>query len=517
MSILEKYKFSKIAFAFLFCSTLNLGIARASADQCVNAFVETQAETGVGLDFVGRMQDRYRSPADRMLTKFTTMKGLATPMNTKSNHDNNYSFTLPEGTIKDQQRSGRCWIFASLTAIENYHLGKGDLMPDAEFSRTYIQFFNMLERSNSHLDKIVSLRQNARRIGNSTILNALSPHVADGGYVEDIIFLIKKYGLVTTSAMPETLNSLNTASLLEELNGYLKVKSYEMWNLSERFDAKATALHDRIIRGQFENTKAHDKVDLDALNEDQMKQLQAKKEEILGGVWLILEKALGVPPKTFVTKVPTKNVATGQIEAKNRKFDPVSFAANYMKFDPADWIDVANLRNRPRDQVYQVKYQDMHRPIRRLNLGPQRMMNLVKAQLLGGMPVPFDSNFGPGVNRKTGDMEPGTDDTKGMFPFTRGQAPRPLSKSEMDLLGMLTADHETVFMGFDQPVGSVNPIKFQVENSWSNALGVEGNFNLSAKWFDLYVNGIMIHKSFLTPEELAIYNGQAVILKATGE
>ena len=271
------------------------------------------------------------------------------------------------------------------------------------------------------------------------------------------------------------------------------------------------------MRGQAENTTKYDKVSLQALSEAQLQILEAKKEEILGGVWLILEKALGTPPKTFTAKVPVTNPKTGVAQTKIRKFEPQKFVTDYMKFNPEDWINVSNLRNRPRDQVYQVKYQDMNRVIRRLNLDPVRMMNLVKAQLKAGMPVPFDSNFGPGVNRKTGDMEPGTDDLKGMFPYKQGQAPRRLSKSELDILGILTADHETVFMGYDQPEGYANPIKFKVENSWSDQYGNGGNFNLSAQWFDLYVDGIMIHKSMLSPEELAIFNGKPIILKATNE
>ncbi len=507
----------KLAFALIFCSAMNLGFANASAVQCGNLFTKVkEIPLGVGMDFIEKMQSRPQSATEKMLQRYTTANGLKVPMKTAPEHDNNYSNVLAQGTIKNQQQSGRCWIFAALTAIENFHLGKGDLMPDAEFSRTYIQFFNMLERSNSYLEKIVSLRQNARRIGNSTILENLDPKVADGGWVEDIVFLIKKYGLVTISAMPETLNSLNTATMLEEINGYLKVKSYEMWNLSERFDANERALHNRIVLGQLENSKKYDKVDLEKLTEDQMKHLQAKKDEILGGVWLILEKALGRPPKTFSTKVPVKDEKTGVVKTKIQKFDPRTFTSDYLKFNPEDWINVSNLRNRARDQVYQVKYQDMNRAIRRLNLDPLRMMNLVKAQILGGMPVAFDSKFGPGVN-KNGDMQPGTDSNAGMFLWRKGQKPNSLSPSEMDLLGLLTANHETVFMGFDQPVGYVNPVKFKVQNSWSATAGVDGNFNLSAQWFDLYVDGIMIHKSFLTPEELAIYNGPAVILKAVGE
>jgi len=502
-------------------ATLSLNAQAVLADglTCVDLF-HSKNSAGAPMSVVEKMQNRKMSSQEATLQNLIMSQGLVKTSSNYKNlpyHDNNYSFVLPEGTIKDQKQSGRCWLFAGLTTLENYHLVKGDLMPDAEFSRVYLQFFNMLERSSSHLDKVIALRKNSQRVSNDTIRGVIQPGVADGGYYEDFMFLVQKYGLVPSSAMPENANSLNTGPMLEQLNTYLQGKSYELWNLAENMNPQEKGLLERVAKGQRLTTSKFEKIDLSKLTDEQMDILQKKKAEILEGVWLILETNLGTPPKKFQTKIPSLNTKSGRVEIALREFRPLEFAKDYLKYNPEDWVNVANMRSFPRDQAYQVKYRDMNRAIRRLNLDPQRMMNLVKGQLMAGMPVWFDSNFGPGVNRLTGDLEPSMDNNSGVYPFKKGQAPPRLSEAEMALLGRLTADHATVFMGFDQPSGYASPLKFKVENSWGMPYGFQGNFNLYAKWFDLYVNEIIIHKSFLTPQELQIYQGPVTKLKAVNE
>ncbi len=513
MHTMNRKHILKLALISTFCMSFDLAIARADRFQCMDLF-RAKAFAGVDMDVVERMKARRRTPEQRVIQTMVTSQGLAkfrADRGMLEDHTTYYSFTLPEKPVRGNQgQTGSCFITAVETAIEEVHLSKGQLLPDQTLSRPYILFFDYLEKVGKHIDQLIALRQQNDRLKNSTILKTIEPKIADGGYAESVLFDIEKYGVVLNSAMPDRANSLASAAMLADINTYVFNKSYELWNFAEKFDKKAKALHARTLRGETT-------VDLEKLNEEQMKILQAKKNEIVEGVYAILEVTLGPLPVSFKAQLPVKDPKTGKMTTEVQEFTPREFATDYLKIDRSEWVNVSNLRNLPRGKAYQVKYQDMNVPIRKLNLTPRRMKILVKKSLLANIRVPFDSNFGPGVNRTTGDMQIGTDSTKGVYPFNRDQAPRALSPSEMAMLNLTEANHETVFTGFDLQKGANVPSAFKVENSWGSGIADDGNFKMLGAWFDLEVDGIMIHRSMLTEKELAQWDANPVILPADNE
>ncbi len=507
--------FLKFTILTCFCVTLASTQAQASHLQCVNMFDQPQtAFAGVDIDLIREMQARHKSKQEKMLQILTTSQGFEKLEATRgivADHDNDFTFELPEKAVRgDQGQTGDCYVEAPFNAIEEFAMSQQMLFGDQTLSRPYMLFFTYLEKSGKHIDKIIAMRRDSVKLGNQTILKKIKPAITDGGYSDEVLFFLKKYGAVLESAMPQNANSRNSGPLLAELNSYLYKKSYELWNLAEAFDKKSKALQIRMKTGQ-------DKVELERMTADQMKVLLAEKRNILGGAFLILEKGLGTPPTTFTTQLPIEGSKEGQQASVMRTFTPREFALNYLKINPDEWVNVSNLRTLPRNQVYQVKFQDMNVPVRRLNLDARRMKHIIRNSLLAGVRVPFDSNFGPGVNVRNGDMKLGTDSTEGMFPWSRKQAPRKMSPFEMTMLNITDADHETEFTGFLQPKGHADPLAFKVENQWTDQVGFDGNFKMYGDWFDLYVDGIMVHKSFLTADELAIYEGKPVILPAINE
>lgn len=502
----------KIAILASVCATFILSDAHAAALQCADLFPAKKFD-GVELDLIREMQSRHQTKQEKMLQILTTSQGLESlgaARGVLEKHDFDFTFELPEKPVRgDQAHTGDCYIQAPFNAIEEVAMNEGLIFTDQTLSRKNMLFYTYLEKSGKHLDKIISLRQNSERINNQTILKNIIPKIMDGGYADEVFALIEKYGVVFESAYPENANSRDSSAILSELNKYLLPKSYELWNLAESFDLKTKALHARVLSGQ-------DKVDLERLTNEQIDILKAKRREILGGVFLVLEKAFGRPPVDFQAQIPVAGAPRGQQASAMVKINPKQLA-DYLKINPSDWVNVSNLRNLPRKAVYQTKFQDMTIPLRRLNLGSNRMKAIIKASLLAGVRVPFDSNFGPGVNVLTGDMALGTDSTDGVYPWNRLQAPRKLSPSEMAMLNITTANHQTQFTGFQQSLGKTLPEAFKVENQWGSRVGNDGNFKMYEDWFNLYVDGIMIHRSFLTPQERAIYDGQAVILPAINE
>lgn len=56
------------------------------------------------------------------------------------------------------------------------------------------------------------------------------------------------------------------------------------------------------------------------------------------------------------------------------------------------------------------------------------------------------------------------------------------------------------------------PTKWQFKNSWGAQAGHNGYLTFTDEWFDEYMFRIVIHKDFVTPEALKIYNSKATLL-----
>jgi bleomycin hydrolase len=59
-----------------------------------------------------------------------------------------------------------------------------------------------------------------------------------------------------------------------------------------------------------------------------------------------------------------------------------------------------------------------------------------------------------------------------------------------------------------------NPVKWQFENSWGESAGHKGYLTFTDEWFDEYMFRIVVHKKFVTPEVLEIYETEATMLPA---
>ncbi len=494
---------------------LKLGIATlfiipmqsfASAPSCKNLFtIYFGPAPGVRLDLVNEMQSRPVSNQEARLgdaLRSAGLVGIEASQNIISYHDNMYTVTLPEGRIKNQNKSGRCWIFAGLNAEENRHYVLKDLPIESEFSRTYLHFFNMLERANSHLDNLISMRKGSNRIKSTTLQKHFNPKIEDGGFYEDFLFLVEKYGIVPVSAMPETFNSLNSETVLAQLNDYITAKSLELWSFSENIAGQSKDPFQRFIDHRLQNSaKLNETSDLPKLNEQQLELIEAKKEEILRGVWKILETNLGRPPQKFITKI----LANGKTEL--REFTPLDFSKGYLKFDPNRFVTVGNLPNRNQPLLLEVKYPNMQRKMKVLNLGPERMKELIKAMIDSGQPVWFASDVSHSIDHTTGVMHPLIKNADGLYPFSPEEKPQDLSVSKKNYLGLINDNHAMVFFQYDMPMGVSWPIKYGVENSWTAAVGTGGNYHAYPTWIDQNVGQIIIDISLLTPEERAVLEG----------
>ena len=139
---------------------------------------------------------------------------------------------LHSSGIQNQAESGRCWYFSTANVL------RGDL----EFSVVYPYFWDMMEKANLFLVRAWEHRKEAIDSRyNETIFRRPT---WDGGHFMGAVHLIEKYGVVPSSAMPETFTSQNSASLLRELRKLLRAYGLKMRSTTDPEAVRAAALAD---------------------------------------------------------------------------------------------------------------------------------------------------------------------------------------------------------------------------------------------------------------------------------
>ncbi|MGE4571703.1 MAG: C1 family peptidase [Candidatus Izemoplasmatales bacterium] len=138
--------------------------------------------------------------------------------------------TLP---VTNQEKTGRCWIFAGLNFIRE-RIAKKYNLQEFEFSQNYIAFYDKLEKVNyfiEGIDDFLNCEKDDR-----TLQHILFVGIQDGGQWDMFVSLVEKYGLVPKDAMIETKVSSQTYPLNKIINTKLRqytAKAREIGNVSQ--------------------------------------------------------------------------------------------------------------------------------------------------------------------------------------------------------------------------------------------------------------------------------------------
>jgi len=127
-----------------------------------------------------------------------------------SSIDHSLSTTLDDWKVTNQERSGRCWLFAGLNLLRVGVMRKTGLK-DFEFSQNYAMFWDKLERANYFLEAIIETAD--RDLDDRTVAFLQQSVAGDGGQWNMFAALVAKHGLVPKGYMPETQSSSNTARM----------------------------------------------------------------------------------------------------------------------------------------------------------------------------------------------------------------------------------------------------------------------------------------------------------------
>jgi len=365
-----------------------------------------------------------------------------------------YSNLIKTGTATAQGMTGRCWVFAGLNMLRIYTMKKLNLK-EFEFSQTYMMFWDPLD------SRIVMW-----------LLNNIVP---DAGQWDMFVNLVKKYGVVPKEVMPETKSSM--ASRL--MNRRLQAKLREI----------AKTLRDMNDAGAS------------------IEQLRQAKDDALEEYYRMICIHLGTPPTEF----------NWQWRDKDNEFHrhgmitPKKFYEEYVGFDLDQMVCLINAptKDKSYNKMYTVQYLGNvvgGRIIRYLNVPSEVMVKGASEMVKEGKPVWFGADAGKMSYREQGVFDMGIYDYDKVYgtEFKLDKAAR------LDY-GYSKMTHAMVFTGVDIDE-TENPRKWRVENSWGTKVGDKGFYTMSDKWFREYVYEVMIDRSYLPKELLAILDTEPVKL-----
>ena len=409
------------------------------------------------------------------LENAVTHNGIHASLETRKSAVENtpvFSLDLTKDKVTNQKASGRCWMFAALNTFRHKMISSFQL-EDFELSQAHTFFWDKYEKSNWFLEQVIATAD--QELTSRKVAFLLQTPQQDGGQWDMVVSLFEKYGVVPKSVYPESISSSNS----RELNTYL--------NKLLRQDAQI--LRDLIHSGADSEVVA------------------SKKQALLQEIFNFLAISLGLPPREFDFAYRDKD---NQFHSESG-LTPQSFYKKYVDLQLDDYVSIINAptTDKPYGKSYTV---DMlgnvvgSRPVRYLNVPMDRLKELAIAQMKAGETVWFGSDVGQVSNRKAGILATDVYDFEASMDIhlTQDKAGR------LDYAESLMT-HAMVLTGVDLDEAG-QPRKWKVENSWGDKVGTDGYFVASDAWMDEYTYQIVVRKEFLTPDELAAYEAEPIVL-----
>lgn len=369
---------------------------------------------------------------------------------------NDFSIELTTRGITEQKQSGRCWLFASMNILreivaENCNLEKFEL------SGNYLAFWDKFEKINFFLESIID---SADLETSDRTVNWLLAGVADGGQWDMMVSLIKKYGIVPASVMPETHQSTHTGRMMQIINMKLRKDAVELR---------------KLVREGKDPT--------------------VRKEEMLEELFRTLCICFGEPVDHFDFSYTDKD-KNYHVE---RNMTPLSFYDKFIKLPLDEYVSIINAptKDKPYGKTYTVKYLGnvVEGKIRYLNLPMDDLKELAIKQMKDGEPVWFGSDCGQFCNRKEGIWDPDSF----LYGEILGGLDLSLTKEERLDYRESAMDHAMVLVGVNLDAQG-KPDRWKIENSWGEEPGKKGYFIASDAWFDYFTYQVIIRKKYLKDE-----------------
>ncbi len=385
--------------------------------------------------------------------------------------DHTYSDHLRENKSVSQNSTGRCWMFAALNTFRNAAIESMNLGDDFELSQSYTMFWDKLEKANYFLTSIIATVDES--VGDRLLAWLVQSPVDDAGQWDMLVNLVRKYGVVPKSVMPETQSSSASAEM-----------NFHLTNKLREFACRLRS---------------------SGASEDGMR---AMVPAMLEEIYRMLCIHLGEPPTEF----------SWQWRDKDKEFHregattPQAFYEKHVGIDLGDMVCLIHCPQdaKQMNAVYTIKYLgnvvggDI---VRYVNVDLDVMKQAAIAQIKAGSSVWFGCDVGKHFDRGLGVMDLDLFD----YDLVYGAAPG-MTKAERLDYGQSVMTHAMVFTGVDLDDDGA-PRKWRVENSWGEKGGDKGFMLMTDAWFDEYNYEVVVRKEFVPDEILALLDEEPIGLE----
>ena len=426
-------------------------------------------------EFLKKLDKKYtKNPTNTVVRHALSTNDISALALNKDNikdMDFNFSIDIKTMSATNQKASGRCWIFAATNFLRE-DIAKRCKISKFELSQSYVAFYDKLEKLNLTLEILIELLD--KDYDDRTLQFILQQGIGDGGQWDMFVNVVKKYGICPKNAYVETATSSGTRILNQLLNTELRHFASEAREVNKKGGLEA------------------------------VKEL---KEDYLSRFYIALVNCYGVPPAKFdfeyVDKEDKYHLKKG--------FTPMSFFKEYVGDSIDEYVSVidAPTKDKPLMKSYTVKYLGNvvdGKPVKHLNVGIERLKELVIAQLKDKQIVWFGSDVSFYRDTANAKWDDEALDFKSLlnldFKFDKGDA--------IDFRGS-QMNHAMCITGVN--LKNDVPTKWKIENSWGEQGPNGGYYIMSASWFDRYTYQAVVNKKYLTKEELDAYNAEPIELK----
>ena len=431
---------------------------------------------GISADMLDRLSATYQNTtADRALRNAAatvSLDKLALNAAARNTADNNFSHRVPSKGITNQERSGRCWLFTGLNVLRAQMMKEHDL-PKLELSQCYNFFYDQLEKSNLFLQGMIDY---ADRPMDDKMVDWLFRHpLNDGGQYTGLADNLSKYGVVPSEVMAETFSSNNTDRLRSLISLRLREDGLRLRRM------KADGASD--------------------------KQLAVAKEEMLGEVYRMLARTLGVPPSEFTW---TRRDSDGKV-VSTKKYTPQSFYKEFAGNDlKHNYVMLMNDPTREYHKLYEIDF-DRHTydgdNWTYINLPMDEIKAMAVKSIKDSTAMYFSCDVGKFLDRDRGVLDMDAFDYESLMgtPFTMDKADRIRTYASGSSHAMTL-----VAVDLDQ---EGKPLKWMVENSWGPGAN-DCHLIITDPWMDEYMFRLVVEKKYVPAETLKILKQKPVMLPA---
>ena len=373
--------------------------------------------------------------------------------------------------VTNQKSSGRCWLFAALNLFREIAAKKLNV-GFFELSQNFIAYYDKLEKANYFLEAVMEI------IGcpkdDRLYTHILQTGIQDGGQWDMMVNLVKKYGLVPKSAMPETFQSENTRSLNSAINILLRRAAAQM-------------------RHAYKN----------GADENELKRFA---DYTLESIHALLTAGYGCPPEKFDYEYIDKDGKYVRLE----NLTPESFFKDYIGFDFDSYISLIHspTDDKPFERNYTVRFLGNvveGAPVRYLNVDMDVIKNAVMRTIDSGESVWFGSDVGWFMERSDGLLLNNLTDLNTLF----GGIDFETDKEDMLDARMSAMDHAMTITGYHEVNGK--PVRWKIQNSWGSDKGDKGYYVMDDKWFDNFVYQAVVNRKYV-PAEIENADSQETIV-----